>query len=77
MPEGGRGNHSRGWVGGLAAHRDTFFRGPGDLRRADTIEIDTLQGAYAYVVDATRIAGPGDTAVLAASERPTPTLVTC
>jgi sortase A len=62
---------------GLAAHRDTFFRGLGDIRRGDIIEIDTLQGAYEYVVDATRIVGPDDTSVLDASERPTLTLVTC
>lgn len=62
---------------GLAAHRDTFFRALRDIRRGDTIEIDTLQGAYEYVVDATRIVGPDDTAVLDASGRPTLTLVTC
>ena len=62
---------------GLAAHRDTFFRGLRDIRRGDRIEIDTLQGAYEYVVDATRIVSPDDTAVLDASARPTLTLVTC
>jgi sortase A len=68
---GGEGNV------GLAAHRDTFFRGLRDIRKGDTIEIDTLQGAYEYVVDATRIVAPDDTAVLDASARPTLTLVTC
>ncbi len=62
---------------GLAAHRDTFFRGLRDIRKGDAIEIDTLQGAYEYVVDATRIVGPDDTAVLDAAARPTLTLVTC
>ena len=62
---------------GLAAHRDTFFRGLRDIRRGDTIEIDTLQGTYEYVVDRTRIVGPDDTAVLDPSSRPTLTLVTC
>ncbi len=68
---GGEGNV------GLAAHRDTFFRGLRDVRRGDRIEIATLQGAYEYVVDATRIVGPDDTTVLDASGRPTLTLVTC
>ena len=62
---------------GLAAHRDTFFRGLAGIRRGDTIEIDTLQGAYEYVVDATRIVGPDDSAVLDALARPALTLVTC
>jgi sortase A len=62
---------------GLAAHRDTFFRGLRDIRRGDVIEIDTLQGPYEYVVNATRIVGPDDTAVLDAAGRPTLTLVTC
>ena len=67
-----------GWGNvGLAAHRDTFFRSLRDIRRGDTIEIATLQGAYEYVVDATRIVDPDDTAVLEASGRPTLTLVTC
>ena len=61
----------------LAAHRDTFFRGLRNIRRGDTIEIDTLQGVYKYVVDGTEIVGPNDTRVLAASARPTLTLVTC
>ncbi len=68
---GGEGNV------GLAAHRDTFFRGLRDIRKGDTIEIETLQGAYEYVVNATRIVGPADTAVLDGSARPTLTLVTC
>jgi len=62
---------------GLAAHRDTFFRGLRDLRKGDTIEIDTLQGAYEYLVEATRVVAPDDTTVLDASARPTLTLVTC
>jgi len=61
----------------LAGHRDTFFRGLRNIRRGDTVEIDTLQGTYAYIVDATRIVGPKDTQVLDASARPTLTLVTC
>ena len=62
---------------GLAAHRDTFFRGLRNIRPGDRIEIETLQGAYRYVVDGTRIVGPNETAVLDASAYPTLTLVTC
>jgi sortase A len=62
---------------GLAGHRDTFFRGLRDIRKNDTIEVETLQGNYQYVVDATRIVNPDDTEVLDGAGHPTLTLVTC
>ncbi len=62
---------------GLAAHRDTFFRGLGKLRRGDRIEVETPQGEHEYTVESMRVVTPSDTWVLEASARPTLTLVTC
>ncbi len=62
---------------GLAGHRDTFFRGLRDVRKGDTIRIDTLEGSWQYRVESTRIVDPGDIEVLKTSASPTLTLVTC
>lgn len=61
----------------FAGHRDTFFRGLRDIRKDDHIELLTLHGTYDYVVDAIKIVGPDDVAVLDSSTRPVLTLVTC
>lgn len=31
---------------GLAGHRDTFFRGPGRIRKGDAIDLETLDGTF-------------------------------
>jgi sortase A len=62
---------------GLAGHRDTVFRGLKDIRKDDLITLDTLAGTYRYVVDWSRVVDPADVIVLAASNRPELTLVTC
>jgi sortase A len=62
---------------GIAAHRDTFFRG---LQRAapnQRITITTAYGAYSYVVESTQIVNPQATSVLAPTPDPILTLVTC
>jgi len=61
----------------IAAHRDTFFRELRKIRRDDTILLDTLQGSYEYSVEWIRVVKPSDREVLASSERPVLTLVTC
>ena len=61
----------------LAGHRDTFFRPLSAIQKDDTIEVDTVNGTYKYVVQSTRIVGPRDVSVLAASGGRTLTLVTC
>jgi len=62
---------------GLAGHRDTVFRGLKDIRKGDSINLDTLNGTYSYVVDWAQVVDPNDVGVLAASNQPELTLVTC
>ncbi|HXO42525.1 MAG TPA: class D sortase [Thermoanaerobaculia bacterium] len=62
---------------GLAGHRDTVFRGLKDIRKGDSITVDTLDGTYHYVVDWAQVVDPDDIGVLAVSNQPELTLVTC
>ncbi|MFL6237749.1 MAG: class D sortase [Thermoanaerobaculia bacterium] len=62
---------------GLAAHRDSFFRGLKDIRKNDIIRLKTLDGSYQYRVESTEIVTPEDTQVLADTGLPELTLVTC
>jgi sortase A len=62
---------------GIAAHRDSFFRGLKDIRKDDTIELTTLDGTHRYRVEWTKIVQPEDTTVLAPTGEPALTLVTC
>lgn len=61
----------------LAGHRDTFFRPLREIKKGDTIDLQTERGTYQYVVESTQIVGPRDVGVLAASGGETLTLVTC
>jgi sortase A len=61
----------------IAAHRDTFFRGLRRIRPGDTIRLKTLDGAREYRVESTSIVWPSETEVMAPTDRPTLTLVTC
>lgn len=61
----------------LAGHRDTFFRELRNIKKDDTIELETENGTYRYLVQSTDIVGPRDVGVLAASNKQTLTLVTC
>jgi sortase A len=67
------------WEGnvGLAAHRDSFFRGLKDIRKDDIITLTTLHGTFQYRVDSTEIVLPRDTHVLEETGKPMLTLVTC
>jgi sortase A len=62
---------------GIAAHRDSFFRGLKDIHQDDVIELTTLDGTAEYRVDWTRIVEPDDTRVLDPTPGPELTLVTC
>ena len=62
---------------GIAAHRDSFFRGLKDIREDDTIELTTLDGTFRYKVEWTKIVKPTDVSVLEPTEEPVLTLVTC
>jgi len=61
----------------VAAHRDTFFRGLGDLKRNDEIVVDTLNGSFRYRVDQISVVDPSNTSVLAPTVGKTLTLITC
>lgn len=62
---------------GLAAHRDTLFRGLRDIRKDDQITLETAKDDLEYVVDSIRIVTPKDVSVLKASTAEELTLVTC
>jgi sortase A len=62
---------------GLAAHRDSFFRGLKDIRKNDIIQLQTLEGTFRYKVEWTQIVQPEDTQVLADNGTSELTLVTC
>jgi len=62
---------------GLAGHRDTFFRPLRHIQQGDTIELETGDRTYQYIVESTGIVRPDDVRVLAATNRETLTLVTC
>jgi sortase A len=61
----------------LAGHRDTFFRALRNIRKDDSIELETEGATYHYLVQSTKIVTPRDVSVLRASGGETLTLVTC
>lgn len=62
---------------GIAAHRDSFFRGLKEIQEDDTIELTTLDGTFHYQVEWTKIVDPADVSVLEPTDEPALTLVTC
>jgi len=62
---------------GISAHRDGYFRNLGRIARGDEISILTPEKTYTYAVESTHIVNPGDIEVLAPSDQPVLTLVTC
>jgi len=62
---------------GIAAHRDTFFRGLRGVRKGDVISVVTPEGTYKYEVDAMNIVWPENVEVLDPTPEPVITLVTC
>jgi sortase A len=61
----------------VAGHRDTFFRALKEIRQNDEITLTTTGGSYNYRVAAIGTVGPNDVNVLAPSDHPTLTLITC
>jgi len=61
---------------GIAAHRDSFFAALKDIRKNDTIRLETMEGTFRYRVDWTA-SSRRDTAVLDDTGAPALTLVTC
>lgn len=68
---GDRGNMA------IAAHRDTYFRGLSALAVGDRIELDSLNRTLTYRVTDLLVVEPTDVHVLADTEEPLLTLVTC
>ena len=63
---------------GIAAHRDSFFRGLRFVKPGDRILLSTIARDYEYVVDGTTIVDPKNVGVLQpVAGRRTLTLVTC
>jgi sortase A len=62
---------------GLAAHRDGLFRRLEKIRLNDDVRVVTPRGEYHYRVKKTHIVDPDDVWVLAPTETPTITLITC
>ncbi len=62
---------------GLAAHRDTFFRGLHGIAIGDRIRVQTLDGLFEYRVDRVRILPPDRADVLGPTRQARLTLVTC
>lgn len=68
---------ARGGNSVFAAHRDTFFRGLGEIRPKDVIRFRAGNGEIEYHVKDTKIVEPTDVAVLAPTRTSTLTLITC
>ncbi len=62
---------------GIAAHRDTYFRGLEKIRKDDTIRFSTVDGLKSYRVTSTTIVKPDEVKVLQPTKDDTITLVTC
>jgi sortase A len=62
---------------GIAGHRDGYFRGLKDVAVGDALELETMTGRLAFVIDHISIVMPTDVHVLAPTARPTITLVSC
>jgi sortase A len=62
---------------GLAAHRDGFFRPLKDIHVGDPLYLDMIDRTLIYRVSSIRIVTPADVDVLAPTEAPSVTLVTC
>jgi sortase A len=62
---------------GIAAHRDTHFRGLKDVAIGDLVELGTPDQTRFYRITTLEIVSPGDVHVLDDTGEPTLTLVTC
>lgn len=62
---------------GVAAHRDTYFRGLRNVRHGDIVRVTTENGLYLYEIDALKIVWPNNVEVLDPTPDKRITLVTC
>jgi sortase A len=68
--------HTRGNFA-IAAHRDGLFRRLENIRLDDDVRVVTSRGEYHYRVTKTHIVDPDDVWVIAPTQVPTITLITC
>jgi sortase A len=61
----------------FAAHRDGLFRPLRNIRVGDEVRVRTLRGEFIYRVREMKVVLPTDLSVLASSDAPTLTLITC
>ena len=61
----------------ITAHRDADFRNLGLVRKGERIELTTPEGVESYRVVSREIVDPSDVAVLAPTQTPRLTLITC
>jgi sortase A len=61
----------------LAAHRDGLFRPLERIRLEDDVKVVTAHGEFHYRVKKTHIVDPDDVWVIAPTDTPTITLITC
>ena len=61
----------------LAAHRDTFFRRLGELKRDEVIQISMLGAEHKYQITFTDVVDPKETWVMKHATGDTLTLITC
>jgi sortase A len=62
---------------GIAGHRDGFFRPLKDIQVGDSMTVETLHGVTEFVVASINIVDPTEVSVLAPTDTPSVTLVTC
>jgi len=73
----GMGNPDQGGNFGVAGHRDGYFRALKDIKVGDLIEVRTRIKMHRYRVTSIDIVDADDKRLLADTELPTITLVTC
>jgi len=73
----GTGRVGEGGNLGIAGHRDGFFRPLKDIEIGDTLALETYAGRETYRVASIDIVEPTELSVLAPTDTPTVTLVTC
>ena len=61
----------------IAGHRDGFFRVLSRIERGQTLYVETLGVTRRYRVAETRVVAPSDVSVLAPTDHPSITLITC
>lgn len=61
----------------LAAHRDTYFKGLGKLRRGDIVRLQTQRRTYRYEIENTQVVDADAVEVMRPTRSPALTLVTC